>query len=65
MWDDEEKRDEFKPVQGVEQHLMFQAQVLWPPDMPDEMLEDTIVCTMKALGDNNHDIEGKGDLVIV
>jgi len=33
--------------------------------MPDEMLEDTIVCTMKALGDNNRDIEGKEDLAIL
>eukprot|EP00826_Nyctotherus_ovalis_P014859 TRINITY_DN14179_c0_g2_i1.p2 TRINITY_DN14179_c0_g2~~TRINITY_DN14179_c0_g2_i1.p2 ORF type:complete len:121 (+),score=45.71 TRINITY_DN14179_c0_g2_i1:82-444(+) len=55
MMDDEEKKDEFKPLHG--------AQVLWPPDMPDEMLDDTIVCTMKVLADNNNDIEGKGDLI--
>ena len=38
--------------------------MLWPPDMPDEMLNDTIAAAKKALDDNQKDIAGKGDLVI-
>ena len=37
---------------------MFQAQVLWPADMPDDMLEDAIQISKQALEEN--DFESKG-----
>ena len=37
---------------------MLQAQVLWPADMPDDMLEDAIQSSKQALDEN--DFEEKG-----
>ena len=39
-------------------HFFIQAQVLWPADMPDDMLEDAIQISKNALDEN--DFEAKG-----
>ena len=38
--------------------LFSQAQVLWPVDMPDDMLEDAIQISKKAM--DEHDFEEHG-----
>jgi len=53
--DDEEKKEKFKPWRN--------ALVLWPSDMPDEMLDDAIVCAEAAYKENKGNIEEKGNLV--
>lgn len=46
---------------GVELRPFQDARVLWPPDMPDDMLEDAVK-TAKELK-NKHDIEKDGEKV--
>ena len=64
MDDNEEKKDKYKPWGNVRTYFHLQASVLWPPDMPDEMLEDAISCTEIACKEAKLDIEGKGDAVL-
>ena len=45
--DDETKT---KPFKG--------AQVLWPPDIPDDILEDAVTVSAEALKDKNFEEEG-------
>ena len=46
----EEKKQVYKPFKG--------AKVDWPADMPDDMLEDAITVSKKAL--EEHDFEENG-----
>lgn len=57
----ESKKDQKKPFKGVTNIILnsfYQAFVNWPPDMPDDMLEDCIAVAGKAL--NDHDFESEG-----
>ena len=47
---EDQKDTKTKPFKG--------ARVLWPPDMPDDMLEDAIITAKKALEDK--DVEEHG-----
>ena len=38
--------------------ILLQAQVLWPADMPDNMLEDAIAISKKALDENEFESNG-------
>ena len=38
--------------------IPLKAKVLWPPDMPDDMLEDAISIAKKSL--EEHDFESNG-----
>ncbi len=40
-----------------------QSQVLWPPDMPDDMLDDAIDFVERVCAGYNYDYKDKGDLV--
>ncbi len=37
----------------------MQAKVNWPPDMPDDMLEDAISVAKKALDEHEFEEQGK------
>ena len=62
----EEQKVVKKPFKGVSQIalrwflivFLIQAQVLWPVDMPDDMLEDAIQISKKAM--DEHDFEEHG-----
>ena len=45
-----DKKNIKKPFKG--------AQVLWPADMPDDMLEDTIEISRKTLEENEYETMG-------
>lgn len=64
----EESKTSKKPFKGVclkrilfflsYQFFCVQAKVDWPPDMPDDMLEDAITIAKKTL--DEHDFETQG-----
>ena len=54
-----------KPFKGVSLFsfsfillFLFQASVHWPPDMPDDMLEDAIAIAGKALSEYEFEMQG-------
>ena len=46
----DDKKNDKKPFKG--------AQVLWPADMPDDMLEDAIAVSKQAMDDNDFETNG-------
>lgn len=64
----EENKTTKKPFKGVSKankmHVItcIQAKVDWPPDMPDDMLEDAITIAKKTL--DEYDFETQGVEVI-
>ena len=56
----EEKEIIKKPFKGVSENIFnsFQAQVLWPADMPDNILEDAITISKKAMEENDFETSG-------
>ena len=61
---DDESGPRKKPFKGVSQSNCLkcgQAMVEWPADMPDDMLEDVIMVSKKAL--DEHDFEEQGTQV--
>ena len=60
----EENKEKKKPFKGVGTPILslsltlVQAKVSWPPDMPDDMLEDAITISKKTL--DEHDFESQG-----
>ena len=42
----------------MSKYNLLQAQVLWPADMPDNMLEDAIAISKKALDENEFESNG-------
>ena len=45
----EDKKNDKKPFKGVSALTDRKAQVLWPADMPDDMLEDAIKISKEAM----------------
>ena len=67
MIDDDESKKEIYKSKGKVcplQHIIFQAQVLWPPDMPDDMLEDVIATAEIACKTYSTSVEEEGDKVL-
>ena len=47
-----------KKEKKISKYDIIQAQVLWPADMPDNMLEDAISISKKALDENEFESNG-------
>ena len=60
----DDKKQEKKPFKGVSFNIFCfsffvnQAQVLWPADMPDDMLEDAIAVSRQHLDENEFEANG-------
>ena len=55
---DDKKKAKTKPFKGVRPHLIFQAQVHWPPEMPDDILEDAVTTAKTVLDAHDFTTDG-------